>query len=71
MFLVSAPDGLLGSASEVERQELKFLNLGWGKNAQDLLMQSARERRADVLLISNCNSKSPEWDEAHLDRRGI
>ena len=32
---------------------MKFLqfNLGRGKEAQDLLMQTARERRADVLLI--------------------
>ena len=46
--------GLPGRASEVERQELKFLqlNLGRGKDAQDLLMQTARERGADVLLIS-------------------
>ena len=33
---------------------MKFLqlNLGRGKEAQDLLMQTARERRADVFLIS-------------------
>ena len=33
---------------------MKFLqlNLGRGKVAQDLLMQNARERGADVLLIS-------------------
>ena len=39
---------------EVERQELKFLqlNLGRGKDAQDLLMQTAKERGADELLIS-------------------
>ena len=46
--------GLPGRASEVERQEVKFLqlNLGRGRDAQDLLMQTARERGADVLLIS-------------------
>ena len=54
------------------------LNLGRGKDAQDLLMQTARERGADVLLISgrsligsDFNSKSPERGEARLDRRGI
>ena len=33
---------------------MKFLqlNLGRGKDTQDLLMQTARERGADVLLIS-------------------
>ena len=33
---------------------MKFLqlNLGRGKDAQDLLMQTARERIADLLLIS-------------------
>ena len=95
---------------------MKFLqlNLRRGKDAQNLLMQTARERGADVLLISeqykwsenpSCfhdassspvfetqillldkslseavgrsliggdfNSKSPEWGEARLDRRGI
>ena len=46
--------GLPGGASEDERQELKFLqlNLGRGRDAQDLLMQTARETGADVLLIS-------------------
>ena len=46
--------GLPGRSSEVERQELKFLqlNLGRGKDAQDLLLQTERERGADVLLIS-------------------
>ena len=43
-----------GRASEIERRELKFLqlNLGRGKGAQDLLIQTARERGTDVLLIS-------------------
>ena len=46
--------GLPGRASEVEKQELKFLqlNLGRGKDAQDLLMQTARERGADILLTN-------------------
>ena len=46
--------GLPGRASEVERQEMKFLqlNLGRGRDAQDLLMQTARETGADVLLIN-------------------
>ena len=46
--------GLPGRASEVESQELKFLqlNLGRGRDAQKLLMPTTRERGADVLLIS-------------------
>ena len=53
--------GLPGRASEVERQELKFLqlNLGRGKDPQALLMQTARERGADVLLIS----EQYKWSE--------
>ena len=35
------------------------LNLGRGKEAQNLLMQTARERRADVLL----NSEQHKWSE--------
>ena len=40
---------------------MKFrqLKLGIGKEAQDLLMQTARERRADVLLIS----EQHKWSE--------
>ena len=40
---------------------MKFLqlNLGRGKGAQDLLMQTARERAANVLLIS----KQHKWSE--------
>ena len=43
-----------GRASEAERQELKLLQLrlGRGMHAQDLLMRTARERGADVLLMS-------------------
>ena len=53
--------GIPGRGSEVERQELKFLqlNLGRGKDAQDLLMQASRERGADVLLIS----EQYKWSE--------
>ena len=42
-----------GGAPEVEGWKVKFLqlNLGRGKEAQNLLMQTARERGADVLLI--------------------
>ena len=41
-------------APEVEGWKVKFLqlNLGREKEAQDLLMQTTREERADVLLIS-------------------
>ena len=40
---------------------MKFqqLNLGRGKEAQNLLMQTARESKADVLLIS----KQHKWSE--------
>ena len=40
---------------------MKFLqlNLGRGRDAQDLLMQTARERGADVLLIS----EQYKWSE--------
>ena len=43
-----------GRNPEVERQKLKFLqlNIERGKEAQNLLMQTARERGADVLLIT-------------------
>ena len=46
--------GLPERASEIESQELKILqlNLGKGKDAQDLLMKTTRERGADVSLIS-------------------
>ena len=41
-----------GRAPEVERWKVKFLQLDFrrGKGAQDPLMQTARERRADMLL---------------------
>ena len=53
--------GLPGRASEVEIQEFKFLqlNLGRGKDAQDLLMQTARERGSHVLLIT----EQYKWSE--------
>ena len=48
-----SPD-LPGRAPEVKRQDLKFLqlNLRKWKGAQDLLMQTAREMGADVLIIN-------------------
>ena len=44
----------LGRRSGFEAWKVKFLQLylGKGKEVQNLLMQNARERRADVLLIS-------------------
>ena len=43
------------------KAKVKFLqlNLGRGKEAQNLLMQTARERKADVLLIS----EQHKWSE--------
>ena len=67
--------GLPGRASEVERQEVKFLqlNLGRGKDAQDLLMQTAREREADVLPISEQYkwSENSSWFQDASRRSGI
>ena len=56
-LLPGAPGGTL----EVEGQEVKFLqlNFGRGRDAQDLLMQTDRERGADVLLIS----EQYKWSE--------
>ena len=60
---------------EVERQELKFLqlNLGRRKDAQDLLMQTARETGADVLLISEQYkwSENSAWYKDASRRAGI
>ena len=69
MSLVAAPARSSRRASEIERQELKFLqlNLGREKDAQDPLMQTARERRADVLLISEqykCSENSAWYQDA-------
>ena len=54
---------------------MKFLqlNLGRGKEAQNLLMQTARERRADVLLISEQLkwSKNSFWYQDASRRAGI
>ena len=67
--------GLPGRASEVERQVLKFLqlNLGRGKDTQDLLMKTARERGADVLLISEQHkwSENSSWFQVASKRAGI
>ena len=43
--------GVPGRTLEAEGQEFKFLqlNLGKGKDAQDLLMSTARERGADEI----------------------
>ena len=60
---------------QVERQELKFLQLKLkrGKGAQDLLMQTAWEREADVLLISEqCKwSENSAWFQNASRRAAI
>ena len=67
--------GVPGRTPEVERQELNFLplNLGRGKDAQDLLMQTTRERGADVWLISEQHkwSKNSAWYQDASRRAGI
>ena len=54
---------------------MKFLqlNLGWGRDAQDLLMQTAKERGADVLLISEQYkwSENSSWFQDASRRAGI
>ena len=54
---------------------MKFLqlNLERGKEAQNLLMQTARERRADVLLISEQHkwSENSAWYQDASRRAGI
>ena len=59
MSLVKAPARSSGRASKVERLELKFLqiNLGRGKDVQDLLMQTAREKGGPMYcsLVSSKN----------------
>ena len=49
------------------------LNLGRGKDTQDLLMQTARERRADILLISEQYKWSEKscWYQNASRRAGI
>ena len=46
---------------------MKFLqlNLGRGKEAQNLLMQTAKESKADVLLISEQNKWSENGPRMH------
>ena len=53
--------GVPGRTPEDEGQEEKFLqlNLRRGKDAHNLLMQTARKRGADVLLIS----EQHKWSE--------
>ena len=64
-----------GGAPEVEGWKVNFLqlNLGRGKDAQNLLMQTARERRADVLLISEQHkwSENSAWYQDASRRPGI
>ena len=54
---------------------MKFLrlNLGRGRDAQDLLMQTAREREADELLISEQYkwSENSSWFQDASRRAGI
>ena len=64
-----------GGAPEVEGLKVKFLqlNLGRGKVAQNLLMQTAREKRDDVLLISEQHkwSENSAWYQDASRRAGI
>ena len=64
-----------GGAPEVEGWKVKFLqlNLGRGKEAQNLLMQTARESRADVMLISGQHkwSENSAWYQDASRRAGI
>ena len=64
-----------GGAPEVEGWKVKLLqlNLGRGKEAQNLVMQTARERRADVLLISEQRKwfENSAWYQDASKRAGI
>ena len=53
--------------------EVSTAQPGRGKEPQDLLMQSARERRADVLLISEQHkwSENSAWYQDASRRAGI
>ena len=53
MSRLPGASGARDMAPEVERQKLKFLqlNLGRGKEAQNLLMQTARERSGPKTLL--------------------
>ena len=59
----------------VTREEVvaALLNLGSGKEAQNLLMQTARERMSDVLLISEQHkwSENSAWYQDASRRAGI
>ena len=67
--------GVPGRTPEVEGQEMKFLqfNFGRGRDAQDLLMQTARERGANVLLMSEQYkwSENCAWYQDASSRAGI
>ena len=64
-----------GGAPEVEEWKVKFLqvNLGRGKEAQNLLVQTARQRRADFLLISEQHKWTDNcaWYQGASRRAGI
>ena len=64
-----------GGTPEVEGWKVKFLqlNLGRGKEAQNLLMQTTKEKRANVLLISEQHkwSENCAWYQDASRRAGI
>ena len=70
-FLPNIQDG----TPEVKRWKVKFLqlNLGRGREAQNHLMQTARERGADVLLISEQHkwSENSAWYQDASRKAGI
>ena len=64
-----------GGAPGIEGWKVKFLqlHLGRGKEVQNLLIQTATERRADVLLISEQHkwSENSAWYQDASSRAGI